>query len=96
MVGKGEPEFIGHGEGDVLPFAVGQNMLLLSNPLLGSFHATGAAAFAFTTLADVFGVSTVCRGATIAANAHGTGSAGEHTLDNQFGPFRDDVTVFSE
>lgn len=75
--GTGEPEFIGHGEGDVLPFAVGQNMLLLRNPLLGCFHATGAAAFAFTTLADVFGVRAVGRSATIAANAHGTGPAGE-------------------
>ncbi|EFW11079.1 hypothetical protein SSYM_0265, partial [Serratia symbiotica str. Tucson] len=41
VIGKGGPEFIGHGEGNVLPFAVGQNVLLLSNPLLGGFHATG-------------------------------------------------------
>ncbi len=96
VVGKGGPESIGHGEGNVLPFAVGQYVLLLSNPLLGGFHATGAAAFAFTTLADVFGVRTVGRSATIAANAHGTGPAGEHPLDDQFGPFGDDVAVFSE
>lgn len=69
VIGKGGPEFIRHGEGDVLPFAIGQYVLLLSNPLLGGFHATGAAAFAFTTLADVFGVRTVGRSATIPANA---------------------------
>lgn len=80
----------------MLPFAVGENVLLLSNPLLGGFHATGTAAFWFTTLAEVFSVRTVDRSATIAANAHGTGSAGEHLIDNQFGPFGDDVAVFSE
>lgn len=90
------PEFIGHGEGDVLPFAVGQDVLLLSNPLLGGFHATGAAAFAFTTLAEVFGVRTMGRRATIAENAHGADPAGEHPLNDQFGPFGDDVAVFSE
>ena len=37
---------------------------MLSNPLLGGFHATGAAAFAFTMLADVFGVRTVGRSVT--------------------------------
>ena len=96
VVGKGGPEFIGHGEGDMLPFAVGQYVLLLSNPLLGGFHATGAAAFAFTTLADVLGVRAVVRSPTIAADAHGTCPAGEHQLDEQFGPFGDDVAVFSE
>ncbi|OCJ28939.1 hypothetical protein A6U95_28275 [Serratia sp. 14-2641] len=96
VVGKGGPEFIGHGEGNVLPFAVGKDVLLLNNPLLGGFHATGAAAFAFTTLAEVFGVRTMVRSATIPANAHGTGPAGEHPLDDKFGPFGDDVAVFSE
>ena len=96
VVGKGGPEFIGHGEGDVLPFAVGQYVLLLSNPLLGGFHATGAAAFAFTTFADVLGVRAVVRSPTRAADAHGTCPAGEHQLDEQFGPFGDDVAVFSE
>ncbi|MFW5394034.1 hypothetical protein V1951_22490 [Yersinia sp. 2544 StPb PI] len=96
VVGKGGPEFIGHGEDDVLPFAVGQDVLLLSNSLLGGFHATGAAAFAFTTLAEVFGVRTVGRSASIPANSHGLGPAGEHPLDDQFGPFGDCMAVFSE
>lgn len=71
----------------MLPFAVGQYVLLLSDPLLGGFHATGAAAFAFTTLADVFGVRIVGRSATIPANIHGTDPACEHPNDDQFGPF---------
>ena len=29
------------GKGDVLPFAVGQDVLLLSDPLLGGLHAAG-------------------------------------------------------
>lgn len=34
---------MGHGEGDVLPVAIGQDVLLLGNPLLGAFQSTGAA-----------------------------------------------------
>nr|ULG18807.1 hypothetical protein R10p_00084 [Serratia proteamaculans] len=52
VVGKGGPEFIGHGEGDVLPFAVGQDVLLFGNPLLGSLEATAAASFGFASLAE--------------------------------------------
>lgn len=41
VVGKSGPEFIGHGEYDVLPFTVRDNMLLLGNPSLRGLHATG-------------------------------------------------------
>jgi len=34
-------EFIGHSEGDVLPFAVGEDVLLFGNPLLSRFHTAG-------------------------------------------------------
>lgn len=62
-----------------------------------AFMLQGAVAFAFTTLADVFSVRTVGRSATtIQANAHGIRPAGKYPLDNQFGPFGDDVAVFSE
>lgn len=44
VVEKG-PQQVGHGEGDVLPVTVGQNMLLLCNPLLRGFMSAGAAAF---------------------------------------------------
>lgn len=40
---KERPEQVWHGKSDVLPFAVGQYVLLLSNPLLGGLHATGTA-----------------------------------------------------
>lgn len=56
VVGKSGPEFIGHGEGNVLPFTVGENMLLLGNPLPCGFHATGTAAFTFATLAKILRV----------------------------------------
>lgn len=51
---KRRSEFVGYGKGDVLPFDVGQDVLLLSNPLLGGFHAAGTAAFAFAALAEIF------------------------------------------
>lgn len=49
----------GHGEGDVLPLAVGQNLLLLSNPLLSGLHAAGAAGLKLAALAEEAGVSIV-------------------------------------
>lgn len=44
VIEKG-PQQVGHGKGDVLPVAVGQNMLLLCNPLLRGFMSAGTAAF---------------------------------------------------
>jgi len=41
---------VGHREGDMLPFAVWQNMALLGNPLLSAFEPTGTAGFGFTSL----------------------------------------------
>lgn len=35
VIVKERPEQVWHGKSDVLPFAVGQNVLLLSNPLFG-------------------------------------------------------------
>lgn len=43
VIVKERPEQVWHGKSDVLPFAVGQNVLLLSNPLLSGLHAAGAA-----------------------------------------------------
>lgn len=57
--------------------------------------ATRAAAFAVTPLTDVFGVRTVNRSATLPGNAHGTGLAGEHPLNDPFGLLADDIAVFS-
>lgn len=90
------PELVGHGKGDVLPFAVGQDVLLLSNPLLGRFHPAGATTFAFAALAEIFRVSTVVRGAAIASGPHGAGAAGEHAFNDQFGPFGDSMAAIDE
>lgn len=43
VIVKERPEQVWHGKSDVLPFAVGQNVLLLSNPQLSELHAAGAA-----------------------------------------------------
>ena len=43
VIVKERPEQVWHGKSDVLPFAVGQNVLLLSNPLFGGLHAACAA-----------------------------------------------------
>lgn len=43
VIVKERPEQVWHGKSDVLPLAVGQDVLLLSNPLLGGLHAAGAA-----------------------------------------------------
>lgn len=96
IVGKSRPEFIGHGEGNVLPFTVGKNMLLLCNPLLCGLHATGATAFAFAALTEIFCMRAGWGGATITANAHGTCSTGKHALDDEFSSLGDSVPVFNE
>lgn len=44
VVEKG-PQKMGHGEGDMLPVAVGQNVALLCNPLLRGFKTAGTAGF---------------------------------------------------
>lgn len=44
VVEKG-PQKVGHGKGDMLPVAVGQNVALLRHPLLCGFEAAGAASF---------------------------------------------------
>lgn len=93
---KGRPEFIGHGESDVLPFAVRQDVLLLCYPLFGGFHAAGTAAFAFATLTEIFGVGAVSRLTAITANTHGSGAAGEHALNDQLGSFGDSMTTIDE
>ncbi len=41
VIAEKGPQQVWHGKGDVLPFAVGQDVLLLSDPLLGGLHAAG-------------------------------------------------------
>ena len=70
--------------------------MLLCYPLLGGFHAAGAAAFTFAALTEIFGVGAVSRLTAITAYPHGTGAAGEHALNDQFGPFGDSMTAIDE
>ena len=56
---KDRPESTRHGEGDVLPLAVRQHMLLLAYPPFGGFDATTAASARLTALIEVFGVGAV-------------------------------------
>ncbi len=39
VVVEKRPEYMGHGKGDVLPVAVGQDVLLCCNPLLSGFES---------------------------------------------------------
>ncbi len=71
-------------------------MLLLCYPLLGGLHAAGTAPFTFAALTEIFGVRAVSRLTAITANAHGAGAAGEHALNDQFGPFGDSMTAIDE
>lgn len=52
VVVEERPQQVRHGEGDMLPVAVGQNVLLLCNPLLGAFEAAAAAGLGLAGLAE--------------------------------------------
>ena len=88
------PQQVWHGESDMLPVAVGQDVLLFGNPLFGAFEAVVAACPRLTTLAEKATVRAVRRTAAIAANAHGAGTAGKHAHDGEFGPFGEPMAIF--
>ncbi len=90
------PQQVRHGEGDMLPVAVGQNVLLLGNPLLGALEAVAAAGLGLAGLAEKTRVRAVRRAAAIAAHAHGAGPAGKHALDREFGPVGELMTIVLE
>ncbi len=96
VVVEERPQQMRHGEGDMLPVAVGQGVLLFGNPLLSSLEAATATGFGLAALAEETGMSTVWRCTAVASNAHGTGAAGEHALDGEFGPVAKRVAMFVE
>lgn len=53
---KDRPESARNGEGDVLPLAVREHMLLLAYPSFSGFDATTAASTRLTALIDIFDV----------------------------------------
>lgn len=66
-----------HGEDDMLPVAVGQDVLLLDDPLFGAFEAAAAAGFGLATLTEEARMGTVRGTAAIASHAHSAGTTGE-------------------
>ncbi|MNP25621.1 hypothetical protein D3C76_1184380 [compost metagenome] len=52
VVVEERPQQVGHGESNVLPVAVGQDVLLFGNPLLGALEAATTAGFGFAGLAE--------------------------------------------
>ena len=90
------PQQVRHGEGDVLPVAAGQNVLLFGNPLLGALEATTAAGPGLATLAEKARVRAVRRAAAIAANAHGAGPAGKHALNRESGAVAELMAILLE
>ncbi len=59
VVVEKRPQQVGHGKRDVLPVAVGQDVLLLGNPLLGGLEAATAAGLGLAALAEEAGMGTV-------------------------------------
>ncbi len=53
------PQQMGHGEGDMLPVTVGQDVLLFGNPLLGGLEATTATGFGLAALAEEAGMGAI-------------------------------------
>ncbi len=90
------PQQVRHGEGDVLPVTVGQDVLLLGNPLLGALEAAAAAGLGLAGLAEKARVCAVRGAAAIASHAHGTGTAGKHALDGEFGPVGELMAILLE
>ena len=93
VVVEKRPKQVRHGEGNVLPFAIRQNMPLLGNPLFGAFHPASTAGFRFTALAEKAGMRAIRRLTAITANTHRAGAAGEHFFDAENLPFIDGVVI---
>ena len=94
VVVEKRPQQVGHGKRDVLPVAVGQDVLLLGNPLLGGLEAATATGLGLAALAEEARVCAVRRGTAITVNAHEASTAGEHALDGEFGPVAEGIAMF--
>lgn len=88
---KNVPESTRQCEGDVLPLAIWQHMLLLAYPPFGGFDATTAASSRLAALIEIFCVRTTRIFAFIEARAHARGAASYHpghVIDDHFSDFR--------
>ncbi len=81
------PQNVGHGEGDMLPFAVGQDGLLFRYPLVGAFYATRIAGTTFTGVAQCFRVQATAVAAGVSTTPHGQRATRQHLSD----VFHDDI-----
>ncbi len=52
VVVEERPQQVRHGKRDVLPVAVGQDVLLFGDPLFGGLEAAATAGFGFASLAE--------------------------------------------
>lgn len=59
VVVEERPDQMRHGKRDVLPVAVGQDVLLFGDPLLGGLEATTAAGFGLAALAEEAGMGAI-------------------------------------
>lgn len=59
VVVEERPQQVRHGKRDVLPVAVGQDVLLFGDPLLGGLEATAAAGLGLAALAEKAGMGAV-------------------------------------
>lgn len=87
---------MGHREGDVLPVAIRENVLLRCDPLLSGLHTAGAAGLRLAALTEKTGMGASGRSTAVATNAQGTGAAGEHALHGKCRPFAEVACVFFE
>lgn len=59
VVVEERPQQVRHGKRDVLPVAVGQDVLLFGDPLLSGLEATAAAGLGLAALAEKAGMGAV-------------------------------------
>lgn len=59
VVVEERPQQVRHGKRNVLPVAVGQDVLLLGDPLLGGLEATAATSFGLAALAEETGMGAI-------------------------------------
>jgi hypothetical protein len=92
--GEEVPEFLGHGESDMLPGSVGQSIPGGFNPVVGGFFTTGGTESGLAGMGDFFGGE--ARGAGEEMKAKKSGSADEELEDVGDNADSDQVSMFEE
>jgi hypothetical protein len=92
--GEEVPEFLGHGEGDMLPGGVGQGVPGGFNPVVGGFFTTGRTESGFAGMRNFFGGE--ARGAGKEMKPQKSSSADEELKDVGDNADSDQVFMFEE